>query len=172
MDTIYMWILLIIVIILVLEMSERFLKNKKGNQENFGNRWATGDYPHFYEENNLVEYVPPVTSNSVNLSINPQSSAHAQFSNFATNGTTPPFLQCPSCNLQFDCTNYPYKVDDKNMNVCSNCIEKIYSNDLNMPVYARSNGRPRQCRNLKGSQKGTTPLWGTDAKTLTKLQSA
>ncbi len=172
---------MLFIIIVVLDLNERFFKEKKNKKEEskeikegFGNRWETGDYPAFYEENNLVEYIPPITSNSVNISLNPLNSAHAQFSNFSTNGITPPFLQCPSCDLQFDCTNYPYEVDSKNANVCSNCITKIYSDDLNMPVYARSNGRPRQCRNLEGGKKmkkGETPLWGTDAKYLTKLQS-
>lgn len=174
MDQFYFYIIALLFIILLLDFSDRYFKQQKSSKETFGNRWATGNYPNFYEENRLVEFIPPITSNSVNISVNPQSSAHAQFSNFATDGITPPFLQCPSCNLQFDCSNYPYEVDQKNMNVCSNCISKIYSDDLNMPVYARSNGRPRQCRNLKDQMskvETTVPLWGTDASKLTKLQS-
>lgn len=171
MDQFYFWIFMLFVVIIVLDVSERFFKKKKEEKENFGNRWATGDYPNFYEENRLVEYVPPITSNSVNISLNALNSAHAQFSNFATNGTTPPFISCPSCQLEYDCNNYPYEVDDKQQNVCSNCLTKIYSDDLNQPVYARSNGRPRQCRDMKGTPKATVPLWGTDAKYLTKLQS-
>ena len=86
---------MLFIVIIVLDVSERFFKKKKEEKENFGNRWETGDYPNFYEENRLVEYVPPITSNSVNISMNALNSAHAQFSNFATIGTTPPFLSCP-----------------------------------------------------------------------------
>ncbi len=172
MDQFYFWIIMLFLVVIALDYSEKYIKTKSEQKENFGNRWETGDYPHFYEENNLVEYIPPITSNSVNLSTNSLNSAHAQFSNFATNGTTPPFIKCPSCELQFNCSNYPYQTDDKNMNVCSNCITKIYSNDDNQPVFARANGRPRVCRNLTGKEKkGTVPLWGTDASKLTKLQS-
>ncbi len=176
MDKIYMWIFVLIIFIITLSLSESYFKRKSEEKENFGNRWTDGISNPFYEENRLVEYVKPITSNSVNLNMKDNNPAHAQFSNFTTNGVTPPFIKCPSCQLQFGCANYPYEVDDKNESVCSNCIEKIYMDENNFPVYARSNGRPRTCRNLTGPtneqlKKATVPLWGTDAKYLTKLQS-
>ncbi len=175
MDQIYFWILILFVMICVLDISERFFKRESNIKENFGNRWSDGISQPFYEENRLVEYVPPITTNSVNLHLNtqPPNYAHTQFSNFTTNGYYPPFLKCSSCNLQYNCSDYPYEVDEKNMNVCSNCLEKINLNDLNMPVYARANGRPRQCKDLtnKPYKQGTVPLWGTSAEDLKLLQS-
>jgi hypothetical protein len=176
MDQIYIWIFLLIIVIVSLDFSERFFKRKEEQKikENFGTRWSDGpsSYPNYYEENRLIEYSPPITSNSVVLHTNSQYNANAQFSNFTTNGLTPPFLKCPSCELQSDCSNYPYHVDNKEGNVCSNCLEKIYYDKNNFPVFARANGRPRQCRNLISTQKATKPLWGTDARYLQKLQQA
>lgn len=172
MDKVYFWILMLFLIVLALDFSERFFKRKSEVKEGFGSRWSTGDYPNYYEENRLIEYSPPITSNSVNINFNSSNSpTHAQFSNFTTNGITPPFLKCPSCKLQYQCANYPYEVSDKNESVCSNCVSRVFMDQNNFPVYARSNGRPRQCRDLLSSQKPTVPLWGTDAKFLTKLQS-
>ena len=97
-----------------------------------------------YEENRLSVYKPVYTTNAVNL-----NNKNLNFKNFGTNGITPPFLKCPSCNLQFKCSDYPYEVDDKNESVCHNCHQKISYNNNNFPVYAKSVGKPRVCRNLK-----------------------
>lgn len=76
------------------------------------------------------------------------------FSDFGTFGDFPPMPICDSCGLEFDCSNYSYQdVDDKNMNVCRKCKNDLFTknyNDLSKPlyVYARSVGKPRQCRLL------------------------
>ena len=59
-----------------------------------------------------------------------------------------PYLKCPMCELQFDCTSYPYKISEKEGNVCTTCMEKIYLDEYNFQL-ARANGRPRVCRNLE-----------------------
>ena len=82
-----------------------------------------------------------MSSNAVNGNLN--------YSNFGTNGITPPYIKCPSCNLQFDCANYPYDMSDKNGNVCTTCFEKSFLDTNNMPVFSRASGKPRVCRNLK-----------------------
>lgn len=143
MDQIYFWILILFFIILILDYSDKYFKKK----ENFENKQIISDstVPPYYEENRLYVYEPPYSSNSVNLYTN----NNIGFSNFTTNGVTPSYIKCPSCELQYDCTNYPYDVDDQNMNVCTKCNEKVSVNNNNYPVYAKAVGRPRVCKNLK-----------------------
>lgn len=136
MDQIYFWILILFLMILVLDYSDKYYKNK----EHFNST-----IPPYYEENRLYVYEPPYSTNAVNIN----SNQNLNFKNFGTNGITPPFVKCPSCNLQFDCSNYPYDVDDKNSSVCTRCTDKISLNDNNYPVYAKSVGKPRVCKNLK-----------------------
>jgi len=145
MDQIYFWILILFFIILILDYSDKYMKRK----ENFINKDSSisnSNKPPYYEEHNLFLYEPPYTTNAVNLNSNPNT---LNFKNFGTNGITPPFLKCSSCNLQFDCSNYPYEVDDKNATVCTTCYEKVSLNNNNYPVYARAAGKPRVCKNLK-----------------------
>ena len=144
MDQIYFWIIILFVIILILDYADKFFKNT----ENFENKQqiSNSTVAPYFEENRLYVYEPPYTSNAVNIN----SNKNLNFKNFTTNGITPPFLKCPSCNLQFDCSNYPYEVDDKNASVCTTCYEKISLNNNNMPVYAKAVGKPRVCRKLKG----------------------
>lgn len=74
------------------------------------------------------------------------------FGNFGIIGKYPSIPICDSCGLEFDCVGYEYdNVDDKNMNVCRKCkkdsLDKNYNElDKSLYVYARSVGRPRQCR--------------------------
>jgi hypothetical protein len=145
MDQIYFWILILFFIILILDYSDKYMKNK----ENFINKQSmipNSNIPPYYEENRLFTYEPPYTSNAVNLN---QGQNSLNFKNFGTNGITPPFLKCSSCNLQFGCSNFPYDVDDKNETVCTTCFNKISLNNNNYPVYARAAGKPRVCQNLK-----------------------
>jgi hypothetical protein len=137
MDQIYFWIIILFVVILILDFSDKYFKNK----ENFDNSKSTVPY---YEENKLYVYEPPYTTNAVNINNN----QNLNFKNFGTNGITPPFLKCQSCNLQFDCSNFPYEVDDKNVSVCNKCNENVYLDKNNLPVYAKSVGKPRVCRSL------------------------
>jgi len=144
MDQIYFWILILFFIILILDYSDKYLK-KKENFTNENNQISDSTIPPYYEENRLYVYEPPYSTNAVNIS----SNKNLNFKNFGTNGITPPFLKCPSCNLQFDCSNFPYEVDDKNVSVCNKCTEKVFLDNNNLPVYAKSVGKPRVCRTLK-----------------------
>jgi hypothetical protein len=144
MDQIYFWILILFFIILILDYSDKYFK-KKENFTNENNQISDSTIPPYYEENRLFTYEPPYSANAVNIS----SNKNLNFKNFGTNGITPPFLKCPSCNLQYDCSNYPYDVDDKNASVCTKCHEKVSLNNNNYPVYSKSVGKPRVCRNLK-----------------------
>ncbi len=143
MDQIYFWIIILFIIILFLDYCE-----KKVKKENFTNHQdgqiSNSTSPPYYEENRLSVFKPTYTTNAINF-----NNKNINFKNFGTSGETPPFLKCPSCNLQFQCTDYPHDVDEKNQSVCHNCFEKISYNDLNFPVYAKSVGKPRVCRNLK-----------------------
>ena len=149
MDQIYFWILILFIIILILDYTDKYF-NKKENFDNINtknNKISNSTIPPYYEENRLVTYEPPYSTNAVNFS-STATNSNLNFKNFTTNGTTPPYLKCAPCNLQFGCSNYPYDVDGKNENVCTACTEKISLDKNNMPVYARANGKPRVCRNL------------------------
>ena len=110
MDQIYFWIIILLILILILDYSDKFLNNKE-KFSNSTNMSTTQSDSNYFEENRLFVYEPPYTTNAINLNNN-----NLNFKNFGTNGITPPFVKCASCNLQFDCTNFPYDVDDKNVN--------------------------------------------------------
>ena len=118
MDQIYFWILILFFIILILDYSDKYLK-KKENFETFLNKPSSIYFGEnnpenkYFEENNLYKFEPPYTSNSINFN------KPKQFSNFTTNGITPSYIKCPSCVLQYDCTNFPNDVDDKNVSTAT-----------------------------------------------------
>jgi hypothetical protein len=142
MDQIYFWIIILFIIILILDYSDKYFIKKK---EHFNTeKISDSTIPPYYEENRLYTYEPPYTTNAVNISTN----KNLNFKNFGTNGITPSFLRCPACELQYDCSNYPYDVDDKNESVCTKCYQKISFDNNNFPVYAKSVGKPRVCKNL------------------------
>jgi len=146
MDQIYFWILILFFIILILDYSDKYFKKKEYFNNNIPNNTISDStIQPYYEENRLFVYEPPYSSNSVNLSTN----QNLGFKNFGTNGIAPPFLKCPSCKLQYDCSNYPYDVDDKNASVCKTCTHKISLDANNMPVYSKAVGKPRVCKDLK-----------------------
>ena len=145
MDQIYFWIIILFFIILVLDYSDKYIKKKENFMNNESNSISNSTLPPYYEENRLFTYEPPYTTNAVNLSNNPNT---LHFKNFGTNGITPPYLKCSSCNLQFDCSNYPYDVDDKNATVCTTCNNKVSLDNNNYPVYSKAVGRPRLCQKL------------------------
>lgn len=64
--------------------------------------------------------------------------------NFTTNGLNP-FLKCPQCFMDFNCENYPYKIDDKYNTLCMTCIDK---NTDYYKVLGKQPGRPRNCQRL------------------------
>jgi hypothetical protein len=144
MDQIYFWILILFFIILVLDYSDKYFKKKENFQNQDDNQISDSSVAPYYEENRLYVYEPPYSTNAVNIYTN----QNLNFKNFTTNGVTPSYIKCPSCELQYDCTNYPYDVDDKNMSVCTKCNEKISINNNNFPIYAKAVGRPRVCKNL------------------------
>ena len=140
MDQIYFWIIILFIIILILDFTDKYFK-----KENFtNNEISDSTIAPYYEENRLYTYEPPYSTNAVNIS----SDKNLNFKNFTTNGVTPSFLRCPACELQYDCSNFPYDVDDKNKSVCTKCYEKVSFDNNNMPVYAKSVGKPRVCKNL------------------------
>jgi len=140
MDQIYFWIIILFIIILVLDYSDKYFK-----KEHFtNNQISDSTISPYYEENRLYVYEPPYSTNAVNIS----SDKNLNFKNFGTNGVTPSFLRCPACELQYDCSNFPYEVDDKNASVCTKCYQKISLNNNNLPVYAKAVGKPRVCKNL------------------------
>ena len=46
------------------------------------------------------------------------------------------------------CKWLDYKLSEKEGNVCTTCMDRIYLDEHNFPVLARTNGRPRVCKNL------------------------
>jgi len=140
MDQIYFWIIILFIIILVLDYTDKYFK-----KEHFtNNRISDSTIAPYYEENRLYVYEPPYSTNAVNIS----TDKNLNFKNFGTNGVTPSFLRCPTCELQYDCSNFPYDVDDKNASVCTKCYQKISFDNNNLPVYAKAVGKPRVCKNL------------------------
>ena len=142
----YLYIFFILVLLLVIfEVAQRYLRNQK---ETFANKSREGfENPNsktYFEENTLIQFGDNITGSAVNI----RHPYRAQVGVFGTSGETPAYLQCPSCNLQFDCANYPYEVDERYGAVCNNCIEKKLYNEFNIPVYAKSVGSPRKCRDL------------------------
>ena len=146
MDMIYILIIVVFVIIVFCDYMD---KKSSGQLETYTNYeidkvggFNEGSYT---QEKNLVTYAMPNTQSSVNFNY---ASKNLNFKNFGTDGVTPPYLKCPMCTLQFDCTSYPYKLSDKEGNVCTTCMDRIFMDEYNFPVLARTNGRPRVCRNL------------------------
>ena len=145
MDQKYFWIIILFLIILFLDYCEKNYKVKENFEPDIkSDQISDSTIPPYYEENRLSVFKPVYTTNAVNIN----SNKNLNFKNFGTNGITPPFLKCPSCNLQYQCTDYPYNVDEKNENVCHKCFDKISYNSNNFPVYAKAVGKPRVCRNL------------------------
>ena len=126
MDKIYIFIIIFVIMLMILELIERRYPVKEQFCNQVDNTFNTN------MDNN----------SSINF-----NSKKLNFKNFSTNGKHPPFQKCPSCRLDFDCTNYPYTVDDNNVSVCTNCIDRL-DLDGNHQVLGRSAGRPRICRNL------------------------
>ena len=143
MDQIYFWIIILFIIILFLDYCEKNIKKQK---EHFVNNEPMSNFtePPYFQENKLTTSIPVNTLSAVNL-----NNKNLNFKNFTTDAITPPFLKCPTCNLYYGCTDYPYDVDDQQESVCHKCKNKVCNNSENMPVYAKAVGKPRVCRNLK-----------------------
>lgn len=139
MDSVYIWMIIIFLIIVYFDY-----RDKQITKEGFENIGGFNKNEPYFQERNLHTYTIGDNYSSINFNKN-----NLNFKNFGTNGVTPPYLKCPMCELQFDCTSYPYKISEKEGNVCTTCMEKIYLDEYNFPVLARANGRPRVCRNLE-----------------------
>jgi hypothetical protein len=153
----YIYAIIILVLILaLLEFGQRYLRQQK---ENFSNleKFENPNSKIYFEENALVNFGDNITGSAVNI----RQPYRSQIGTFGTSGIRPSYIglanpdtyaggymKCPSCELQFDCSNYPYEVDAKHGAVCTNCIEKKMYNEFNLPVYAKSIGSPRKCRDL------------------------
>ena len=150
MDMIYLLIIVVFGIIVFCDYMDRKTSggdNKEGftnyEIENIGG-FNKGPYQ---DERNLVTYNIGSNLSSVNFNYDAKN---LNFKNFGTDGVTPPYMKCPMCQLQFDCTSYPYKISEKEGNVCTTCMDRIYMDEYNFPVLARTNGRPRVCKDLMG----------------------
>ena len=113
----------------------------KINKEHFENSYEKID-----KEDRNLEFYCNKMEDSFNRTMNNKSSINLDKTqtNFTTNGLTP-FLKCPQCFLNFDCSNYPYEVSDTNQTLCTTCIDK---NSDSFKVLGKQPGRPRNCQNL------------------------
>ena len=141
MDSVYIWMIVVFLAIVYFDY-----RDKQITQEGFENIGGFNKNEPYFQERNLVNYTIGDYNSSVNFNLKKNNIG---FKNFGTNGVIPPYLKCPMCKLQFDCTGYPYDISEKEGNVCTTCMEKIYLDEYNFPVLARANGRPRVCRDLR-----------------------
>ena len=143
---IYILIIVIFVIIVYCDYMDKKIKENKEGYTNYAidkiGGFNKGEYS---DEKPLINYSIGNNQSSVNFNYN---SKNLNFKNFGTNGPIPPYMKCPMCTLQFDCTSYPYELSSKEGNVCTTCMDRIYMDEYNFPVLARTNGRPRSCKNL------------------------
>ena len=127
MDSLYVMIIVFTFLLIFLHYRE-----KKYSREPFYNK-----------DNNSINNIE---DNSINNISSVNFNKKLDFSDFSVDGKQP-FMQCHMCNIDFDCTNYPYNVDEANMSVCTQCTNSLDSYIKPM-VLAKSAGRPRQCREL------------------------
>lgn len=123
MKTIYLMILIFLILLFYLDYRE---KNFINNKENYCNK--TNDSLNRTNNNN----------NSINFNVNTKKI------NYTTNGINP-FIKCPQCFINFDCSNYPFKINDYNYTLCTTCLDK---NNDKYKVLGKQAGRPRNCENL------------------------
>ena len=152
MDLIYILIVVVFAVIVYCDYMDKKVSGELGKKDvNEGftsyeiDRIGGFNEGPYVQERPLVNYSIGNNQSSVNFNYRAKN---LNFKNFGTDGATPPYLKCPMCKLQFDCTSYPYKMSDKEGNVCTTCMDRIYMDEYNFPVLARTNGRPRVCRNL------------------------
>jgi hypothetical protein len=138
METINYIIILLLIIIIGLKYYDSII-------ENYTTLWT----PSSCANQNLVN------TQCTAMNMNPSNRKLLQnYGNFGIIGKFPAIPICNSCNLEFDCVNYAYDdVDDRNVNVCRKCKKNVLYknyNQLDEPlfVFARSAGRPRQCRKI------------------------
>jgi len=140
MDSIYLWMIGLFVVVCLLD----YLDRKDGPNGSWSppvehfNGGPAGSLSNI-QERGMISYSMPQSHTDVNFT--------QKRLGYGVDSVDPPYLKCPMCSIQFDCTTYPYDINDKNETVCTTCKEKYVLNRNNFPVFARANGRPRQCVN-------------------------
>jgi hypothetical protein len=97
---------------------------------------------------NQVPENPSTPTPGVNFDL---STNRTNIKNAGVKCPQPPYQRCYECDLDFQCSNYPYELSDTNESVCSKCnlLNKNNHQYYNSPtVMGRAAGRPRQCRKL------------------------
>jgi hypothetical protein len=131
MKTIYFMIFVFLILLFYLDYRE---KNYYHNQNN--------------QNNQQIENYCNKSDNSLNRTLNNSNSINLgkKQTNFTTNGLNP-FLKCPQCFMNFDCSNYPFTISDKYNTLCTTCIDKN-SDMFKNKVLSKQPGRPRNCQNI------------------------
>ena len=143
MQTIYIMILVFLVLLFYLDYREKNFHYNNETKENFDNKSNEKEH---YSNNTSTEHYCNKMENSSNITMNNPNSINLgkKQTNFTTNGLDP-FLRCPQCFMKFDCSNYPYEVDDVNKTLCTTCVDK---NNDPFKVLGKQPGRPRNCQIL------------------------
>jgi len=97
--------------------------------------------PHLYSQS--VTYAPATNigiNNKVGSSVG-NKNKNKNFGNFGIFGGHPPYVQCPSCKLDYNCTSFDYDIysDEKQMNVCTKCdgLRRRNYHDLRMKMHTK-----------------------------------
>ena len=138
MDNIYLWIIGLFVVVCLLDYLDK--KNDTQPSGNWSHPVEHFENQSYIQERGMITYSMPQSHTDVNF--------NNKTLDYGVDNVNPPYMKCPMCSIQFDCTSPPYNINDKNENVCTTCKAKYTLNNNNFPVFARANGRPRQCRNL------------------------
>ena len=133
METIYFIIFIFLILLFYLDYREKNYNYHLNNN---------------YNKNEKFENYCNKTENNLNRTMNDNNSINLdkKQSNFTTNGLNP-FLKCSQCFMDFDCSNYPYIIDNKNNTLCTTCIDKN-SDPFKNKILSKQPGRPRNCQNL------------------------
>lgn len=97
-----------------------------------------------WRERNTQKPLKEKYCNKMDNSFNRTFNQYTTQNKYTTDGSNP-FIKCPQCSLHFDCSNYPYEVDDVYKTLCTTCIDK---NNDKFKVLSRQPGRPRKCSYL------------------------
>jgi hypothetical protein len=115
----------------------------KNNMEGFKGIETYTSYNNF---SFAMSNTPPLSiNNSVNLR------KPINYGNFTKFGKIPPNPVATTCFLDFNCSNYPYDVDERSENVCKRCIPHPLKQNYDKSatyVMGREAGLPRQIRKI------------------------
>ena len=151
METIYIMILIFLALLFYLDYREKNHKNniKENFDSNNESQTINNSENESSENESINDNLEPYCNkmdDSFNRTMNNPNAINLgkKQTNFTTNGLDP-FLRCPQCFMNFDCSNYPYEISDVNQTLCTTCIDK---NSDDYKVLGRQPGRPRNCQNL------------------------